>query len=114
MARAARGLWATSSAASSAVEVDAEGAGVGSDLAKLGDESRLLGAGQRAAVETDGVGDAVEQGAADRPLVVLDEVEIARRDADLAGKPLLRFAKLLASLANSVTDRGPGHGAPPL
>ena len=92
------------------VEVDADDAGVGGDLAQFGDEARLLGAGQRPAVEADGVGDAVQQRAADRPLVVLDEVEIARRYADLAGQPLLRLAKLLASLANSVSDRSPGHG----
>ena len=96
-------------------EIDADAAGVGGDLAQLGDESRLLGAGQRPAVESDGVGDAVQQGAADRPLVVFDEVQVARRYADLAGEPLLRLAKLLASLANSVADRSPGHGRlPPL
>jgi hypothetical protein len=55
---------------------------IGGDLAELGNETRFLGAGDGAAVQADDVGDAIVERAADRALVVLDEVEVARRDAD--------------------------------
>ena len=47
--------------------------------------------------------------AADRPLVVFDEVQIARGDADLGGERLLRFGKLLPTLSNPLADGRARH-----
>ena len=53
MARAAFGLAATMSLTSRWSTVDAGERRIGGDLAEFGDQSRLLGAGERAAVEVE-------------------------------------------------------------
>src|SRR3546814_10435731 len=55
----------------------------------------LLRAGERAVVEVQRVGDPVQEGAADGAAIVLDQVEIAGRDADPPGERALRDADLL-------------------
>src|SRR3546814_20697423 len=65
----------------------------------------LLRAGERAVVEVQRVGDPVQEGAADGAAIVLDQVEIAGRDADPPGERALRDADLLPATAYAVADR---------
>ena len=83
--------------------------GVERRFGDLGDQSGFFRAGERAAVEANFCGNTISERTTDRPLVVLDQVQVARRDAYGAREVQLRAAKLLAALADSLPDRGPCH-----
>jgi hypothetical protein len=88
---------------------EAEGSedGIGEGLGDIADEAVLGLAGQLADLEVKRGGDAQQHGAADIALVALDEVEIARRNADHARQGRLRAAQSLAPRTDADADRCP-------
>src|SRR5262249_28095913 len=110
-----RGLWPGGDDVARLVVAEL-GAGerrVTGDLGELGNQARLFGAGEHAAVEVDRRRDPVQERPADRSLVVFDQVEIARRNPDASCQPRLRQRKLLPTFANSLSDGCPRHGLDP-
>ena len=82
---------------------------VGGNLRDLLRKARVLRTGQRAGVDRQCFGEAPEERAGDQPPAMLDEVEIARGNADPGGQRRLRQPELLAAVAQTEMDRRTRH-----
>jgi hypothetical protein len=82
---------------------------VGGDLCDLLPEACVLRPGQRSRVEIERLRDAPQESAGDETLAVLDQVEIARGNADPASQGRLRQAEVAPPVAQSKMDRGARH-----
>ena len=77
--------------------------GVGEDLAQAHGEAPLVLLGQVLEVDLEGLAKLEQKRDRHRPLVVLDQVEVARTDAKLLRHLLLSQAPILPQPANLVT-----------
>jgi hypothetical protein len=59
-------------------------------LGQVGDEPGVLPGGERLEIEVVVLGEAEQQLRGERPSIVLDQVQVARRDAEPLGHPRLR------------------------
>ena len=77
--------------------------GIAEDLLQVGGEARRAVVGERRDVDAEDLGQLDEQVRRQRPLVVLDEIEVAAGDVELAGQ--IRLTDALAAA------EGPDFGA---
>ena len=101
----AAGLGRVGDEPANLVGIDLGGAetGIGEDLAQRGGEAPLGIVGQFLQIDAEGLAELQQQRHRHRPLVMLDEVEIAGADAEALGHLLLRQPALLPQAA----DLGP-------
>jgi hypothetical protein len=66
-------------------------------------------AGQGGEVHAEHLGQLEQHRRRDGALVVLDEVQVARRDAEAGGERLLRHRPLAAQAADGAADQRAGH-----
>jgi hypothetical protein len=69
-------------------------------------------AGQGGEIHAEHVGQLEQHRRRDGALVVLDQVEIAGRDAEPGGERLLGHRALAAQAADGAADQGAGHDFP--
>ena len=90
------------------VDVDVQVA-VHGHLAQLGDQPGVVLGGEEGRVHAEHLGDPQQHGHRQRANVVLDLVEVARRDLQHLGQRGLGEPALVAQLANAGADEGFGH-----
>ncbi len=78
---------------------------VAEDLVELGEGAAVVAAGEVLQVDIEGFRQAQQHLRGDRPLVALDQIDIARRHAELGGDLGLRQPKLLAQPAESRAEK---------
>src|SRR5205085_1854197 len=89
---------------------------IGEDLVQFGKEAILVGGGEIAEIEVIGLGQPEQNLRRHRALVALDQVDIARRNAEPLGDLGLRQAELLTNSPESRSDEQllsgiSGHGS---
>src|SRR5665811_1568117 len=97
-------------------QVDLPEQGIGEDLVQFGEEAVLVGGGEVAQIEVIGLRQPQQDLRRHRALVALDQVDIARRNAEALGDLGLRQPQLLADPPEPRTDkqflsRITGHGS---
>ena len=97
-------------------QVDLAEQRIGEDLVQFGEEAVLVGGGEIAQVEVVGLGKAQQDLRGDRALVPLDQVDVARRNAEPLGDLGLRQPQLLADAPETGADEEffpaiGGHGS---
>ena len=85
---------------------------IGEDLVQLGEEAVLVGGGELAQIEVVGFREAEQDLRRHRALVALDQVDIARRNAEAFRDLGLRQAQLLADAPESRADKQLFTGSP--
>ncbi len=66
-------------------QIDLAEQGIGEDLVELGEEAVLVGGGEVPQIEVVGLGEAEQDLGSDRALIALDQVDVARRNAEPLG-----------------------------
>jgi hypothetical protein len=85
---------------------------VGGDFVQILDQPPFRRAVEIIDADLERFAEAQQESAAHLPLVVLDQVQIGRRDADRGRKFRLRAAETFAPVAQSHSDRRTGHFQP--
>src|SRR5207249_3515451 len=85
---------------------------VAEDLLQVGGEARRAVVGERRDVDAEDLGELDEQVRRQRPLVVLDEIEVAAGDVELAGQIRLTDALAAAEGPNFGTESEVAHESP--
>ena len=85
-------------------QVDLAKQRIGKDLVQFGEEPVLVGGGEIAQIEVIGLRQPQQDLRRDRTLVALDQVDIARRNAETLGDLGLRQAQLLADAPKPRSD----------
>ena len=88
--------------------------GVGEHLSQAQFDLALLAAGEGGEIDLQGFAQLDQQGRGDGALVVLDQVQVARGDAEPSRQRLLRQFPLGAQAADRPADQGTGHALAPL
>ena len=86
--------------------------GIGERFAQGHARAALLGAGQGGEVDLEQLGSLDQEASRDLALVVLDQVEVARTDAEALGQRRLGEQTLLTQAADAPADHREGHAGP--